>query len=82
MNTRESSLLRTVISKRNPEKMKLVDALLSGSLNEEEERDILIDIVSEEMLSVEIAGPDWSFNATGNELESLIDAINRKAWGD
>ncbi|BBO58960.1 hypothetical protein MPB2EB_0055 [Mycoavidus sp. B2-EB] len=34
-------------------KMKLVDTLLSGSLNEEE-RDILIDIVSEEMLSVGI----------------------------
>ncbi len=82
MNAMQRSLLRTVVSKRSPENMRLVDNLLSGSMDDREQR-ILLDIVSEEMLSVGIdAGSDWDFNAIGNELESLIDAINRKVWGD
>ncbi len=81
MNARERSLLRTVVSKRSPENMKLVDTLLSGSLSEEGS-DILIDIVSEELLAEGFAGPDYSINAIGDALDSLIDAINRKVWGD
>ncbi|UAW64546.1 hypothetical protein KMZ15_02370 [Mycoavidus sp. HKI] len=81
MNARERSLLRTVVSKRSPENIKLVDNLLSGSLDDKGRR-ILIDIVGDELLTEGFAGPDYSLNAIGDELESLIDAINRKVWGD
>ncbi len=81
MNARQRSLLRTVISKRSPENIELVDNLLSGSLDDKG-RGILINLVGDELLAEGFAGPDYSINAIGDALETLIDAINRKVWGD
>lgn len=73
MNARQ----RTVVSKRSSENIKLVDDLLSDSLDDREQR-IFINIVGDELLMNGFYGPDYSINAIGDELESLIDEINLK----
>ncbi len=78
MNTRQKALLRDVVAKRSPEHMKLIDELLSESIDYDGKL-FLIELVNDEFLEEGI-NPDFSPNATGDELESLLDAINRKVF--
>ncbi|UAW64552.1 hypothetical protein KMZ15_02400 [Mycoavidus sp. HKI] len=81
MNARQKALLRAVITKRSPEHMELIDALLSDSIDNEG-RCLLSRLVNEEFLAegIDPNDPDFSPNSLGNELESLIDAIYHKVW--
>lgn len=78
MNTRQMALLRDIVAKRSSEHMKLIDELLSESIDYDGKL-FLIELVNDEFLEKGI-NPDFSSNATGDELESLLDAINHKVF--
>ncbi len=75
MKVKQEAILRAVVDKHGPEHIKLIDALLSESIDDDGKL-ILACLVNNEFLE-EGVNPDFSPNTFCLELEELIDIINK-----
>ncbi|MCX5658798.1 MAG: hypothetical protein NTW19_03640 [Planctomycetota bacterium] len=75
-NDRKGHLLRSLVKKRAPASLCVAEAFLSGSSMFEAETELLINLIHAEFLAEGIS-PDFSPTALGNELEALLDDVNR-----
>ncbi|UAW64553.1 hypothetical protein KMZ15_02405 [Mycoavidus sp. HKI] len=75
MKAKQETLLRAVVAKHGPEHIKLINVLLSESIDDDGKL-ILSCLVNNEFLEEGI-NPDFSPNTFGCELEDLIDIINK-----
>ena len=69
-------LLRDLVKKRAPESLGVAEAFLSGATLTDVETELLIGLIHAEFMAEGI-NPDFSPTTLGNELEALLDDVNR-----